>query len=143
MLFQNVREKAGLAYTARSSYNKMKNNIFIRCGIEIENYEKAVKIIKEQLENIKKGKFTEDDLENAKMYIISGIKSIEAEQDTEIVFYIGQEISKIKNTVEKYIKDIEAVSKEDIIEIANNIQINTIYFLTGQEKELNPIDEDD
>ncbi len=143
MLFQNVREKSGLAYTARSSYNKMKNNIFIRCGIEIENYEKAVKIIKEQLENIKKGKFTEDDLENAKMYIISGIKSIEAEQDTEIVFYIGQEISKIKNTVEKYIKDIEAVSKEDIIEIANNIQINTIYFLTGQEKELNPIDEDD
>ena len=52
-------------------------------------------------------------------------------------------VSKKKNTVEKYIKDIEAVSKEDIIEIANNIQINTIYFLTGQEKELNPIDEDD
>lgn len=131
MLFQNVREKAGLAYTTKSSYNKMKNNIFIRSGIEIQNFEKAVNLIKEQLENIKNGKFTEDDIRNAKNYIVSGIKSIEAEQDTEIVFYIGQELSKINYTVEEYIKRIEEVSKEDIIEIANNIQINLIYFLTG------------
>lgn len=133
MLFQNVREKAGLAYTARSSFNKLKNNIFIRCGIEIPNYEKAVEIIKQQLENIKNGEFSENDIQNAKNYIISGIKSIEAEQDTEIVFYIGQEISKIRYTVEEYIEDIKRVSKEEIIEFAKNVQINLIYFLTGEE----------
>ena len=27
-LFQNVREKAGLAYTAKSQFNRMKSNIF-------------------------------------------------------------------------------------------------------------------
>ena len=32
-LFQNVREKAGLAYTTKSNYIIQKNNIFIRCGI--------------------------------------------------------------------------------------------------------------
>lgn len=39
-LFQNVREKASLAYTARSNYVRQKSNIYIRCGIEIGNYEK-------------------------------------------------------------------------------------------------------
>lgn len=131
MLFQNVREKAGLAYTARSNYNKMKNNIFIRCGIEIKNYEKALNIIKEQLENIKQGKFSDEDLKNTKKLIISGIKNIEAEQDTEIVYYIGEEISKVRTAIPEYIENIEKVSREDVIEIANNIQINTIFFLKG------------
>ena len=130
-LFQNVREKAGLAYTARSTYNKMKSNIFINCGIEIPNYEKAVDIIKEQLDNMKDGKFSDDDLENAKRFIIAGIKTIEAEQDTEIVFYIGQEIAKQKIEIKDYISNIEKITREDVIEAAQNIQINTIFFLRG------------
>jgi predicted Zn-dependent peptidase len=134
MLFQNVREKAGLAYTARSTFNKLKYNIFVRCGIEIQNYDKAVSIIKEQIENIKSGKFTQSDIQNAKNYIISGIKGIETEQDTEIVFYIGQEISKVKYTVEEYIESIKSVTKEQIVEFAKSLQMNIIYFLTGNEE---------
>ncbi len=131
MLFQNVREKEGLAYSARSSFIKQKSNIFIRCGIEIENYKKALDKIKVQLDNIKNGKFSDEDIENAKIYLISGIKTIEEEQDTEIVYYIGQEISNTHKSVQKYIEDIKSVSKEDIIAIANSIQINTIYFLAN------------
>ena len=133
MLFQNVREKAGLAYTARSTFNKLKYNIFVRCGIEIPNYDKAIEIIKEQVENIKNGDFSETDMQNAKNYIISGIRSIEAEQDTEIVFYIGQEISKTRYTVEEYIESIKCVTKEQVIEFAKGLQMNLIYFLTGNE----------
>jgi predicted Zn-dependent peptidase len=134
MLFQNVREKAGLAYTAKSTFNKLKNNIFIRCGIEIPNYEKAVKLINEQIENIKQGNFTEKDLQNAKNYIVSGIKTIETEQDTQIVFYIGQEISKIRYSINEYINSINSVTKDQVIEFAKNLQVNTIYFLTNQEE---------
>ena len=129
MLFQNVREKASLAYTAKSSFIKQKLNIFIRCGIQIENYEKAIILIKEQLENIKKGDFTEEDINNAKAYLIAGIKSVKEEQDTEIVYYIGQEISKTNMDLDEYIKKIESVNKEEIIQFASKIQINTIYFL--------------
>ena len=130
MLFQNVREKASLAYSAKSKYVKQKGNIFIRCGIEIQNYQKALDIIKEQLENIKKGNFTDEDIENAKCYLVSGIKMIGEEQDSEIVFYIGGEISKTYTSLEEYIEKINSVKKEDIIELANNIELNTIYFLT-------------
>lgn len=130
MLFQNVREKASLAYSAKSKYVKQKGNIFIRCGIEIQNYQKALDIIKEQLENIRNGNFTDEDIENAKCYLISGIKMIEEEQDSEIVFYIGGEISKTYTSLKEYIEKINSVKKEDIIEFANKTELNTIYFLT-------------
>jgi predicted Zn-dependent peptidase len=129
MMFQNVREKEGLAYSSKSSFVKQKLNIFIRCGIQIENYEKALSLIKVQLENIKKGEFTDEDIENAKTYLISGIKNVEEEQDTEVIFYIGQEISKTEISLEEYINQINNVSKENIIEFANSVDINTIYFL--------------
>lgn len=128
-LFQNVREKASLAYTARSNYVRQKNNIFIRCGIEIENYDKAVKIIKEQLEAMKNGDFTEEDIDNAKKYMVSGIKTVADEQDSELTYYLGQELSGSLTTFEEYINKINSVTKEEIQEIANNININTIYFL--------------
>ena len=63
--------------------------------------------------------------------MISGIKNIEEEQDTEVVFYIGQEISKINMTLEEYIEKISKVSRENIIDFANSVKINTIYFLTN------------
>lgn len=132
MLFQNVREKASLAYSAKSKYVKQKGNIFIRCGIEIDNYQKALDIIKEQLDDIKDGNFTEEDIENAKCYLISGIKSIEEEQDSEIVFYIGNEISKVDMSLKKYMEVIESVTKEQIVEFANLLEYNTIYFLSNK-----------
>ena len=129
MMFQNVREKASLAYSARSTFVKQKLNIFIRCGIQIENYEKAVELIKVQLENLKKGEFTEEDVQNAKTYLISSLKNVAEEQDTEVIYYIGQEISKTNMSLEEYINKVEMVTKAQIVELANSIQINTIYFL--------------
>ena len=107
-LFQNVREKASLAYTARSNYIRQKNNIYIRCGIEIENYEKALKIIKEQLEDMKNGNFTDEEIENAKKYMISGIKTVKDEQDSEITYYLGQELAGDFKSFEEYAEKIDA-----------------------------------
>ena len=132
MLFQNVREKASLAYSTKSNFVKQKLNIFIRCGIEIENYEKALNIIKEQLSNIENGQFSDIDIENAKKYLISGIKAVPEEQDSEVVYYIGQEIAKTNTDLQTYEKNIESVTKEEIINFAKQVQINTIYFLRGE-----------
>ena len=129
MMFQNVREKASLAYSARSTFVKQKLNIFIRCGIQIENYEKAVELIKVQLENLKNGNFDEEDVQNAKTYLISSLKNVAEEQDTEVIYYIGQEVSKTNMSLEEYISKVDSVTKNQIVELANSIQINTIYFL--------------
>ncbi len=132
LLFQNVREKESLAYSIKSLYVKQKSNIFIRAGIEIPNFEKAVNLIKEQLEMMKRGDFTAEDLESAKEFVKAGIVAIETEQDTGMIYYIGQEISKTNTTIQEYLENIQQVTKEDVIEIANSIQINTIYFLKNQ-----------
>lgn len=128
-LFQNVRERESLAYTARSNYLKLKGNIYIRCGIEIQNYEKAVKVIKEQLEAMKNGDFTEADIENAKKYVIAGLRTTKEEQDAELMYYLGQELAEEFTTFEEYEQKIKKVTREDIQKVAQNVKINTIYFL--------------
>lgn len=128
-LFQNVREKASLAYVCSSNFIKRKQLILIRAGIEIQNYDKALKIINEQIEDMKKGDFTDEDFENAKNLIYATINNIEEEQDTEISYYFGQELAESNVSIEEYKKKIENVTREQVIEIANNVNVNTIYFL--------------
>ena len=128
-LFQNVREKASLAYTCGSNFVKRKHIILIRAGIEIKNYEKAVNIINEQLQDIQKGNFTQEELENTKNLIYATINNIEEEQDTEISYYFGQELAEKNITTEEYKEKIKKVTKQDVIEVAKTIKTNTIYFL--------------
>lgn len=128
-MFQNVREKAHLAYVASSNYVRHKNNIFIRCGIEIEDYKKALDLIKVQIEDMRKGDFTEEDIKNSKSSIIAMIKSIPEEQDSEMMYHFGQEISEHKMEYDEYMENVQKVEKQEVIDIANSIKINTIYFL--------------
>ena len=128
-LFQNVREKESLAYTASSNYVRFKSNIFINAGIEIENFEKALKIIKEQLKALKNGEFTDQEIENEKKSIISGINLIDDEQDSGIIYFYGQEITGSNVELEDYKSRIKNVTRDQIINIASKVKINTIYFL--------------
>ena len=135
-LFQNVREKASLAYTANSTYLKQKNVIFIRCGIETDNYQKTLDIIKVQLDDLKKGNFTEKDIENAKILIENSIISLADEQPEQITYYIGQELLGTNLSEDEYIENIKGVTKEEIVRVANGINIDTIYFLTTNNMEV-------
>ncbi len=129
-MFQNVREKAHLAYVASSSYLRHKNTIFINSGIEIANYEKALKIIKEQIKDMENGNFSDNDLKEAKKVITEGIKTVYDEQDSQITYCFGQEMNENEDvSLEQYMEKIEAVTKEDVIEIAKVIEVDTIYFL--------------
>ncbi|MCL2355241.1 MAG: insulinase family protein, partial [Oscillospiraceae bacterium] len=62
-------------------------------------------------------------------YMGTGIKSIKDEQDSEVTYYIGQEISGMLVTFDEYITRINEVTKEDIEKVAENVATNTIYFL--------------
>ena len=78
---------------------------------------------------MKNGEFTEEDLQNAKKYMVSGLQSVQDEQDSEITYYIGQELSGKLTTFDEYIEEINKVSIQDIKNVANSVNINTIYFL--------------
>ena len=133
-LFQNVREKASLAYSAGSSYIRRKNVILIQTGIEIENYDKAVKIIEEQLQDMKNGKISDEEFDSAKQLITSSIELIEESKEDMITFYFDQNLFDEHLNVTEYKEMIKKVTKEDVIKIAQKVKEDTIYFLTNKAK---------
>ena len=129
-LFQNVREKASLAYSAGSSYIRRKNVILIQTGIEIENYDKAVEIIEEQLEDMKNAKISDDEFNSAKQLIVSSIELIEESKEDMITFYFDQNLFEENLSVTEYKEMIKKVTKDDVIKVAQKVKEDTIYFLT-------------
>lgn len=132
-LFQNVREKASLAYSAGSSYIKRQNTIFIKTGIEIKNYEKTLNIIKEQLEDMKNGKISDEEFNAAKKLITASIEAIPESEEDMITFYFDQRLFDDNLTVQDYLNKINNVTKEQVIQIAKKVSMDTIYFLKNKE----------
>lgn len=128
-LFQNVREKESLAYYASSRYIRRKNAIIIRTGIELANYDKAVKVIKEQLEEMKKGNISDYELTSAKTLILASLKLIPESQEDIMAFDFDQDVFNENLTFEQYYKKIENITLKEIIDAANQVKINTIYYL--------------
>ncbi len=69
---------------------------------------------------------------NTKQTLISTIKFIPDEQDTEITYYFGGELSGQHVSLEDYEKKVQEITKEQIINLANKINVHTIYFLTNK-----------
>ena len=128
-LFLNVREKEGLAYSAGSTYLKRNNAIIISTGIEVSKYNKAVEVIKKQLKDMQEGKITEKEIKDAKQFINAGLNLINESSENMIEYTFDKELYNEEIDIEKYRKSIEKITKEDIVEIAKQINIDTIYFL--------------
>jgi predicted Zn-dependent peptidase len=128
-LFNNVREKESLCYYVYSSVEKYKSIMFVSSGIEAQNYEKAVKIIKEQLENLKNGKITDQEISNSKSALINSAKSVTDNIGGMSEFSFAQSFAKTNSTVEDLIKSIEKVTVDDIVNAVKDIELDTVYFL--------------
>ena len=129
LLFQNVREKASLAYYAVSRFIDVKSLLFIRAGIEIKNYNKALNLIKEQMNKIINGDFTQENIDDAKTTLYSNLRNVPEAQESSINYYFMQEFYTQKDSIESLMEKIEAVSREEIIEFAKSVKLNVVYFL--------------
>ncbi len=128
-LFLNVREKEGLAYSAGSTYLKRNNAIIISTGIEVSKYNKAVEVIKNQLKDMENGNITEKEMKDAKQFINAGLNLINESSENMIEYRFDKDLYNEEIDIEKYRKKIEETKKEDIVKVAKQIKIDTIYFL--------------
>lgn len=128
-LFLNVREKEGLAYSAGSTYLKRNNAIIISTGIEVSKYNKAVEVIKNQLKDMEDGNITEKEMKDAKQFINAGLNLINESSENMIEYRFDKDLYNEEIDIEKYRKEIEEIKKEDIVKVAKQIKIDTIYFL--------------
>lgn len=131
-LFINVREKASLAYTISSRIDKFKGLMFITGGIDSDKYEKAKEIIFKQVEDMKNGNITDEELSAAVKGISTSIRSLGDTHLYIVDFFLSQLISNSRHTFEQVIKRLEQVKKEEIPKIAKKINLDTIYFLSGK-----------
>jgi predicted Zn-dependent peptidase len=129
-LFQTVREENSLCYYITSTNQPVLSISIIRSGINAKDYEQALVLIRNELENMKKGIFEESKIENAKTTYISGLTELLDSPQSIISLYSGIEYLDADD-IETRKENIMKVTKEDIIEYANKIHLNIIFLLEG------------
>ncbi len=133
-LFNNVREKASLAYYSFSRLESFKGLMVIGAGIEIDNYDKTLGIINEQLDEMQGGNISDSELTAAKKALINGIHSMQDNQLQIVDFLINKIVSGHDMTPEVLVERIEQVTKEDVTGIADEIEHVVTYFLTSNKR---------
>jgi len=132
-LFQNVREKESLAYFAKSQYNKYINAIYIYSGINLSNVEKATSVISKQLEDMKLGNISDEEINTAKKNIVLTYKALADSKAALARTMLANTLySEECLNIDKFISDVEKVTIENVVNIAKDIEINTIYLLGGK-----------
>ena len=131
-LFMNVREKESLAYTVRSIYLKNKGILLVTAGIEIDKYNKALECIKKEIEDMCLGNITDEEIADAKANLVTAYKSFKDKQSSIINLYMGQRYLGIVEDIDTMIKKITDVTKEEVIEVANKLELEITYFLTNE-----------
>ena len=130
-LFMNVREKMSLCYYCVSVPEAIKGIMLVRAGIENKNFETAKNAILEQLEFMKSGKFTEEELYNAKLSLINAYREISDNPQSLQNWYMGRMLSDISQSPEEAIEVVKNITKDEIVATAKKVTLDTVYFLEG------------
>ena len=130
-LFRVVREDNSLAYSIVSQMISDVKLMVIDAGIDKDKYHDVINIINEILENYKKGIIDEELLEISKISLISGIEETEDSAGAYIAYMLRNYLANEDLTLEEAINKIAATTKEDIIEIAKGIHLDTIVLLSN------------
>lgn len=132
-LFQNVREKMSLCYYCSAARNDLKGIMLVNSGVENENIEKTKEAVIDQLEEIKNGNFTDEDINFAEMAIKNDFKSVADSAGNVSNWYFDcirkNDIVTPEEKLERYL----GVSKERIIAAAKSMVLDSVYVLTGNE----------
>ena len=133
-LFKDVREKNSLCYSIYSYPVKLDNLLIISAGIDKENYNKSLELTTELLKDMKKGKFTDKDINIAKEYYNTACEEVEESEYKIINEYLSQEILEVE-PLEERVKIMNNVTKKDIVKVIKKIDMDTVFLLEGVKDE--------
>ena len=133
-LFQNVREKASLAYSTSSFMDFLRGTMIVHAGIESSKKEEAERIILQQLESMQLGEFEEELVSQTKDMLINQFKQNDDSQSSSLSkVYLNRLITGADIEDEEWIDSLEKVTKQEIINIARNLKLQATFFLKGEE----------
>lgn len=132
--FLNIREKQSLCYYCFSRYNRFKGILTVESGVENSNAQRTVDAVLHELEDVKKGNFTDEDVRLAKLSVASDFVSITDTVTGNEEWFVSQLTDPEFLSLEETTAKLNAVTKEEIIEAANKLTLDTVYILTGKEE---------
>ncbi|MBQ8894022.1 MAG: insulinase family protein [Clostridia bacterium] len=134
-LFMNVRERLSLCYYCSSIIDRFKNVMFVSSGVEASKYEEARGEIEAQLAAVAAGEFTDEELENARVYLIDSIRGFLDSEGALASLMLSGTLRNEMKTPEQEIEDISKVTRSEIVEIAREVTLDTVYLLKGVHNE--------
>ncbi|WP_203362366.1 pitrilysin family protein [Bacillus sp. REN10] len=132
-LFTNVREKASLAYYAASRLESHKGFLMVLSGIDSNHYDQAVKIINEQLQAMKQGDISKNEILQTRAVIRNQLlETIDTQRGLIEILYHNV-IAKQNITIDDWLEAVERTTIEEVTAVAAKVELDTIYFLSGTE----------
>ena len=136
-LFTNVREKLSLCYYCAARPNRFKGIMLVDSGVEKENAAAAEKEILNQLEIVKRGEFTDEELKASVLGKTDRIRTIlDSQRETES-FYLSQVFDDTSCTLEEELAAVSSVTREQVVKAAEKIQLSLTYMLSPKEDDGN------
>ncbi|WP_414839888.1 EF-P 5-aminopentanol modification-associated protein YfmF [Carnobacterium sp. TMP28] len=134
-LFVNVREKESLAYYASSSLDNFRGMMIVQTGIDSKKMGQVKDIVTLQLKEMQNGNFTEEDIHQTKQMLKNQL--LQSEDNSSAVIertYSNQLAKNSIMSIEEWMENIEKVTKEEIVEIANSVHLKATFFLSEEVK---------
>lgn len=132
-LFLNVREKLSLCYYCTSRSISVKGAFFVDCGIERSNIEKTKAEILAQLDEIKKGNISDDEIQGALLALDNAVMQVGDTPSSYISWFSDCFFEGDYYTPEEHFKRFTEVTKECIVEAANSLKLDSIYLMLNKE----------
>lgn len=133
-LFLNVREKLSLCYYASSLIDKLKGLLVVSSGVEFGDFDRAQEAILAQLDELRAGRFTDEERNAAIRTVVNGLRGRLDSQGQMEDDCVTKLICGVRpDDGAELIRAVERVSAEDIARAAQRIRLDTVYRLTGKE----------
>ena len=116
----------------KSLIDRHKGVMYVISGIEFNKYDEALGEILAQLEAVKKGEISPEELDGAKKYVSSSLKSALDSASSLDSFYLSQAVEGLDYGIEEFTALVEKVNREDVEKIARSILLDTVYFLRNK-----------
>ena len=133
-LFQEVREKNSLCYTIHSVVSRLDNLLVISAGIDKDNYKKTLELITKNLNECKKGHFTEKEIEKAKEIYHTSLEELEESDNRMISDVLSQDLLGLASPDER-MEQMKNVKKSEIVKVFKKINMDTVFLLEGVKNE--------
>jgi predicted Zn-dependent peptidase len=131
-MFRNVREQEHLAYFADTSLNSWRGMVLAAAGVADEDRERCRDLVMEQVESMKKGDISDEEMDNTRTGLLRRYRSQSDSRGALIRRFLSQEIMGGPATEEELVSRIMKVTKDDVVRVAGMTRLTAVYALRAK-----------